>query len=119
VTLVILGTAALIGAFVALGLWIDRKFAVLPRPEALREAARPRLPGGDHAPGTAPQSALAVAPAEQPRVIEGQRCDCAGRPRLAAEGTDEVRYGERRLTAVRLRCGACGAGRALYFAPAS
>jgi hypothetical protein len=112
--LVILGTVGLVGAFVVVGLWIDRKVSILPRVEELEEAARPKQLGGDHEAGTAPQTALHSDPEQMARVIARQRC-C--KVAMLEDGRDDIRYGDKQLLAVRLRCGACGATRHLYFEP--
>ena len=117
VVLVILGTIAIIGVVVAGGLWLDRRVSVIPRPEELREAARPKLPGGEHLPATAPQTALRADAAQRGRVIERQRCTCSGKPALAVESEDEARFGDRTLLVVRLRCATCEVARSLYFDP--
>lgn len=114
VLLAILGTVAVVGAFVAVGLWIDRKVSILPRVEELEEAARPRLPGGDHEAGTAPQTALRSDPEQIARVIARQRCCKAA---MIEDGRDDIRYGDKQLVAVRLHCGECRATRHLYFEP--
>ena len=114
VLLVILGTVGLVAAFVVVGLWIDKKVSILPRVEELQEAARPKLPGGDHEAGLAPQTALHSDPAQIARVIARQRCCKAA---MIEDGRDDVRYGDKQLVAVRLHCGECSAIRHLYFEP--
>jgi len=117
VILVILGTLAVVGVFVGVGLWLDRRFSLLPRAEELDEASRPKLPGGDHEAGLAPQTALHSDPTQIARVIARQRCTCKGKPALVEDGRDDVRYGDKQLVAVRLRCPTCTATRHLYFEP--
>jgi len=117
VLLIILGTAAIIGAVVAGGLWLDRRVSLVPRPEELAEASRRKLPSADHEPGAAPQTALRIDAAQRRRVIARQRCTCAGKPPLAVASEDEIRYGDKTLRVVRLRCPACAAPRSLYFEP--
>ena len=120
--LAILGTLAIVGVVVGVGLWVDRrvKSTFLPRAEDLEAAQRKQLPGAEpHEPATAPQSALRSDPVQMQRVIDRQRCTCAGKPALRADGEDDVRYGDKLLRVVRLRCDACGAGRSLYFEPRS
>jgi hypothetical protein len=117
VVLVILGTVAIVGVVVAGGLWLDRRVSILPRKEELQEASRPKLPGGDHEPGSAPQTALRSDAEQRRRVLARQRCTCAGKPHLAVEAEEDARYGDRTLLVVRMRCGACEATRSLYFDP--
>jgi hypothetical protein len=115
VLLTILGTLALVGAAVGIGLWIDRRVSVLPRVEELQEASRPKLPGGEHEAGTAPQTALHSDPAQMARVIARQKCTC--KAALVEDGRDDIRYADKLLVAVRLHCPSCGATRHLYFEP--
>lgn len=114
--LAVLGTVAVVGAFIAVGLWIDRKVSILPRVEELQEAARPKQLGGEHEVGTAPQTALHSDPTQIARVIARQRC-C--KLAMVEDGRDDIRYGDKQLVAVRLHCAECGATRHLYFEPKS
>lgn len=111
----ILGTLAIVGVFVGVGLWVDRRVSLIPRAEKLDEAARPKQLGGDHEAGTAPQSALRSDPVQRQRVIERQRCSC--KSPMTVDGEDEVRYDARTLRVVKLRCPRCGGTRSLYFEP--
>lgn len=117
--LTLLGSLVVIAAVVALGAWLDRRgggLPFLPRPEALRERARRRLPVGDHAPGAAPATAMPVDPDGVPALVASQRCDGC-RAALRLDGEDEVRFDGRTLRALRLRCSACDRRRGLYVAP--
>jgi hypothetical protein len=115
VLVAILGTLAIVGVFVAVGLWVDRRVSLLPRPEELAELSRPKPLGADHEVGLAPQSALHLDTERMTRVIERQRCAC--KTQMAQDGEDEVRYDAKRLRVVRMKCPACGAVRSLYFDP--
>jgi hypothetical protein len=112
VLVAILGTLAVVGVFVAVGVWLDRRYSVLPRVEALHEAGRPKPMGQDHEAGLAPATALRSDPERMHRVVERQRCCKAP---MAVEGEDEVRYDDRQLRVIRLRCATCGGSRALYY----
>lgn len=108
----ILGTLAVVGVFVAIGLWLDRRVTLLPRVEDLHEAGRPKPMGQDHEAGLAPATALRSDPERMNRVVERQRC-C--KTPMLREGEDQVRYDDRLLEVIRLRCGVCGATRPLYY----
>ncbi len=109
-----LGTLAIVGVVILIGLWIDRRVSLLPRKEDLIEAGRKKPLGSDHEVGTAPVTALACEVARIPRVVAQQRCACKARA-MEQLGEDDVRYGGKVLRAVRLRCTACDARSALYF----
>lgn len=109
-----LGTLAIVAVFVGVGLLIDRRWSVLPRKEELIEAGRKKPLGSDHEVGLAPATALACEPSRLPKVIAQQRCACKARA-MEQVSEDDVRYADRTLRAVKLRCGACGAHRHLYF----
>jgi hypothetical protein len=113
----IVGTLVVIAVVVAVGLWADKRWSLMPRAEELDEASRPKPMGSDHEAGTAPASALRSDPERMQRVIERQRCACKAKSLLAADGEDEVRYGDRLLRVVKLRCPSCGTARSLYFDP--
>lgn len=114
VLVAILGTLAVVGVFVAIGMWLDRRVSLLPRVEQLREAGRPKPMGQDHEVGLAPATALRSDPERMSRVVERQRCCKAA---MAVEGEEAIRYDGRDLRVIRLRCGTCGASRGLYYEP--
>jgi rubredoxin len=102
----VLGTLGIVGLVIAAGVIADRRFGLLPRPRELREAGRPgwRLP--PHAPGEAPETALAALP---PSV----RCR-ACRGRALPDGDSRVTYGDRELVVRRYRCPRCAAIATVY-----
>jgi hypothetical protein len=104
----VVGTLGIIAAAIAAGVALDRKIGILPRPRELREAGRPgwRLPV--HAPGAAPETALA-APADH------VRCRACGRQALP-DSEDRATYGDRELVVRRYRCRRCAAITASYSA---
>ena len=104
---------AVVGVFVGLGLWLDRRVSILPRREELIEAGRPRPLGADHEVGRAPHTALGCDRARMARVAGAQRCDC--KRIMTPQPEDAVRFGDRTLAVVRVACPACGATRTLYF----
>jgi hypothetical protein len=108
----ILGTVGLIVAFVAGGLWIDKRVSLLPRPEEL--AAGPALERQKrlaHAAGAAPETALTATAGELDKLVRRQR-HC--RARMEREPDDEVVYDGRTLTVMRFRCTTCGARDRIY-----
>jgi hypothetical protein len=117
VLVAIIGTIVLIGVFIAVGLWVDKRVSLLPRAAELDEASRPKPLGSVHEAGAAPQSALRSDPERMARVIERQRCACKSRATMVADGEDEIRYDAKLLRVVRVRCPACSATRSLYFEP--
>jgi hypothetical protein len=113
VTLVVLGTIAIVAATIAIGTLVDRKFGILPRPERLAAAAtRPALP--NHGAGEAPATAIrASSPQQLERLRDGQRCpDC--RTVMSGDPDDTVRFAGRELRVLRFRCASCASRRVLY-----
>lgn len=111
----ILGTLAIVGVFVAAGMWIDKRVSLMPRAEELAELGKPKPLGGVHDAGASPHTALRSDPASADRVIDSQRCAC--KKTMVRDGEDEVRYDSKTLRVVRVRCPACNATRSLYFEP--
>ena len=108
----ILGTVGIIVAFVAGGIWIDKRVSLLPKPEEL--AAGPELEKQKrlaHAAGAAPETAITATSAELDKLVRRQR-HC--RARMAREPDDEVVYDGHTLTVLRFRCAACGARDRIY-----
>jgi len=102
----VLGTLGIVAAVIAAGMLADRKFGLLPRPRALLPAGRPGHKLPPHAPGEAPETALAALP---PTV----RCR-ACRAQAVPEGDSRVTYGDRELAVRRFRCPRCAATTAIY-----
>jgi len=110
----ILGTLGIIAAAITIGVVVDRKIGLLPRPEKLVET-RPRIAG--HSAGEAPATAIRAGAAQVVTLRATQRCK-ACRTLLVADGDDDhVRYDDRDLLVLPFRCPACDAKRALYIAP--
>ena|SRR5689334_13803990 len=111
---VILGTIGIVGVVVTLGILIDRRWSILPRPGELAQLD-PKAPKPDP-PGTTPATALRLTPRKLTAALAAQRCtDCNSR--LTAGAGDPIRLGDRALTVYRLTCSKCGASRALYIEP--
>jgi hypothetical protein len=104
--LTVLATLGIVAAAIAVGVLVDRKIGLLPRPRDLLEAGRPgwKLPA--HAPGAAPETALA-APAAR------VRCR-ACRRRALPDGESRATYGERELVVRSYRCPRCAAITTIY-----
>src|SRR5258705_3968164 len=107
---VILGTIGIVGAVVAVGMLIDRRWSILPRPGELA-AIDPKAPQPDP-PGTAPGTALRLTPSKLAAALGAQRCTC--KARMTAGPGEPIRFGDRELALYRLTCATCGATRALY-----
>jgi RNase P subunit RPR2 len=113
----ILGTVGLIAAFIAIGLWVDKRVSLLPRKEELQEASRPRRPtDAPHEAGLAPRTALRLDATRMAAVLGRQRCKACKRT-LDADAPSEILFDGRHLLSVRLTCAACGEHRAMYFDP--
>jgi hypothetical protein len=107
----ILGTLLIVAISVAIGRYLDRRYAIIPRAEVLR----PHPPG--HAAGESPAMAIRVRPAQLATLRTSQRCaDC--RAALEANGSDAaIRFGERTLAVIHFTCPRCGRNRSLYVEP--
>jgi hypothetical protein len=108
---VILGTIGIVAAMIGLGVLIDRKWSILPRPGELAKID-PKAPPPDP-PGTAPGAALRLTEKKLERARESQRC-AACKARLTAGPGETIRFGDRQLQVFRMTCENCGATRALY-----
>jgi len=111
--IVVLGTIAIVAVTIAVGVLVDRKIGIVPRPEQLRAAAaRPPLPG--HGAGEAPATAIrASSPQQLERLRAGQRCPTC-RTSMSGQPDDTVRFGGRELRVLRFRCVTCTNRRAVY-----
>jgi hypothetical protein len=111
---VILGTIGIVGVVVTLGMLIDRRWSILPRPGELAKID-PKAPKPDP-PGTSATAALRLTPRKLTAALAAQRCaECNAR--LTAGPGEPIRLGDRSLTVYRLTCPSCGATRALYIEP--
>lgn len=106
----VLGTVLLIAATIALGLYLDRKLALLPRGEKLAQAQLPPEVAGE-----TPATAIRARPAQIDR-LRTQRCRSC-QAALTPEPDDHVRYDGKRLLVLRFTCSACGARRTIYIEP--
>lgn len=107
----IIGTILIVLAVVALGTFATRKRGLLLTPADLKEQQKPKKP--THAAGEAPATAIRASGEQLARLKSTQRCrEC--RAVMTAGPDDHVRYGDGELLVIELRCGSCGAKRALY-----
>ena len=102
----VLGTLGIVGVVIAAGVLVDRRFGLLPRPRELRDAGKPGLKLPPHAPGAAPETALATPPGTV-------RCDAC---RRATQLQDESRatYDAHELVIRHYRCPRCEAITTIY-----
>ncbi|NVB79220.1 MAG: hypothetical protein HOV81_12535 [Kofleriaceae bacterium] len=112
----IVGTIAIVLVTVAIGIWIDRKKPLLPRPEDFTEPEK--LPPPQHAAGEAPATAIPASESQLANLRSSQRCT-ACRARMADDpaADDRVRYDDRDLLVLHFTCDKCGAKRSLYVEP--
>jgi hypothetical protein len=102
----VLGTLGVVGLVIAAGVVADRRFGLLPRSRELREAGKAGLRLPPHAPGEAPETALAAPP----RTVRCHRCRRT--PQLEAES--RATYDARELVIQRYRCPRCAAITTIY-----
>jgi hypothetical protein len=97
---------------VAIGLLLDRKAPILPRPETLAEPPKP----SPYAAGEAAATAIRAGDTQLAKLRTSQRCpSCRGA--MTHESDDPVRYDERELLVLHFRCPRCAAPRSLYVEP--
>ena len=110
----LLGTIAIVLITVTVGLLIDRKHPLLPKPtEVLVERVEPKPVL--HAAGEAPATAIR-ARADQLARLRSQRCITC-RATMTNLDDDRVRYNERELLVLHFTC-SCASKRTLYVEPA-
>lgn len=106
----ILGTIAIVLGTIAIGVLLTRKRLGMPAPEQLAASPKKRPA---YAAGEAPATAIRAGAAQLVRLRASQRCsEC--RTVMTAGDEEHVKYGGGELLVVDLRCGTCGARRALY-----
>jgi hypothetical protein len=122
---VVLGTAALVTAFVVVGVVVDRRVPLLPPAPGpgAGEAEGDGTAGAGASPahrqlrpGEAAANAVKV-PADWRSKLATGRCAC-GEP-LALTSDEAIRFDGRLLVVVRLACAACGHTRSVYLEPAA
>lgn len=115
--LIILGTLAVVGVAVAIGMLINRKTPLLAAPEDFEtEAQRARKQLVSHGAGEAPATALRVRAPQIEKLRTTQRCPSC-RAAMGSDDDDTVRYDDRDLLVLHFTCPACAATRSLYIVP--
>jgi hypothetical protein len=107
----ILGTIAIVLIVVAVGLLVDRKRSLLPKPT---ELAPHKKPPPSHGAGEAPATAIRARDGQIAR-LRVRRCP-ACRAAMTNDADDTVRYNDRELLVLHFACTACAAKRAIYVA---
>ena len=107
---VILGTIAIVAVTIVIGLIVDRKAPILPRPENA-ETERKKLQ--THAAGDAPATAIRARDAQLDRLRASQRCPQC-RSKMESAPDDHVRYGDTDLLVCHFKCVNCPGFRTLY-----
>lgn len=105
----IVGTLAIVLITIAVGLLVDRKYGVLPKPTELAEPKRPPK----HAAGEAPATAIRARDGQLAN-LRVQRCGSC-RAVMTNETDDIVRYDARELLVLHFTCPACATRRSLYI----
>ena len=111
--MIVVGTIAVVALTVVAGMWLTRKRGLLPKPE---ELAPPPKPRPRHAAGEAPATAIRAGAAQLERLRTSQRCT-ACRAIMTVAGEDHVRYDDRDMLVIELRCEPCATRRPLYVVP--
>jgi hypothetical protein len=110
----VIGTIAIVAGAITIGLVLDRKLGILPRPEKLLEQPKPKQI--TYGAGEAAAVAIRAGTAQIGKVRESQRCTACRAPMTTA-GEDAVQYNHRRLIVLTFQCSSCSAKRALYVDP--
>lgn len=109
----IIGTIAIVLITITVGLLVDRKHSIVPRPTKL--APEPKPPPPPHAAGEAPATAIRARQAQVAN-LRGQRCATC-RASMTNTADDTVRYNERELLVLHFSCPACAHTSVLYIEP--
>ncbi len=113
-TFVVIGTIAIVVVVVAIGVVVDRKIAILPKPQELKEMANPKRPARYGA-GEAPSTAIrARGPQQLDKLRASRRCSSCREQLVPGDDDERVRYGDGELLVMHLRCPKCGETRSLY-----
>jgi hypothetical protein len=110
---VIAGTLAIVAISILFGVWAARHKGIVPTKQELIDAQKPKPPR--YGAGEAPSTAIRAGASQLERLRATQRCKSC-RAVMTVAGEDTVRYDDRDLLILDLRC-ACGARRGLYVRP--
>jgi hypothetical protein len=108
----VIGTIAIVLVVVLVGLWIDRRAPILPKPDELAAQSTARKVSS-HAAGEAPATALRIPASQVAKLRASQRCpECRA---VMESGPDEhVRYNEADLLICHFTCPKCSGRRTIY-----
>jgi hypothetical protein len=107
----IIGTIAIVLVVIVVGLLVDRKVPLLPKPEAPKVKTPPPV----HGAGEAPATALRASGPQLDTLRRSQRCPSC-RASMQPGVDDSVRYDDADLLVLHFSCSGCGAKRTLYVA---
>jgi hypothetical protein len=107
---IVAGTLAIVGITVTIGMWLTRKKGFLPKPEELAPRTKPRT---SYAAGEAPATAIRAGAVQLERLRTTQRC-AKCRALMTAVSDEIVRYDDRDMLVIGLRCEPCATRRPLY-----
>lgn len=110
----ILGTIAIVFITVLVGILIDRKHSILPKPTELAPREREK-PSTVHGAGEAPATAIRARGGQLAK-LRIQRCATC-RAEMTNEPDDRVRYNEKELLVLQFSCPACTTKCTLYVEP--
>jgi RNase P subunit RPR2 len=110
--MIVLGTIAIVLITIAVGVLVDRKHSILPKPTELMVDKKPPPQPATHGAGEAPATAIRTR-ASQLAKLRAQRCPTC-RAEMRNDADDTVRYDERELIVLHFTCPACAARRTLY-----
>lgn len=113
----IIGTIVIVLITIAVGLFLDRKTSIVPKPE---ELAPPPKRATTHNAGEAPATALRAGDKQLANLTKGQRCPaCRSEMTYADSADDRVRYNERDMLVLHFACPRCATKKVLYVDPAT
>ena len=110
---IVLGTIAIVGATIGVGIVVDRKWGLLPRAKQLA-APRPKLSG--YADGEAPETAIVASPMAIEKLRRDRRCPACKSP-MDARADDRITYDSRELIILHFQCPRDATKLSLYVAP--
>ena len=110
--LVVIGTIVIVAVVIVVGVLVDRKVSLLPRPEELAQAGKPKPP--QHGAGDAPATAIRARGPQLEQLRAARKCPTCRKSLIAAGDDESVRYDDRELLVIHLRCDSCGEPRPLY-----
>jgi hypothetical protein len=113
----IIGTIVIVLITIAVGLVLDRKTSLVPKPE---ELATPPKRATTHGAGEAPATALRAGEVALANLRKGQRCPaCRSEMTYAESADDHVRYNERDMLVLHFTCPRCATKKVIYVEPAT